>query len=161
MANSEGVTQIRPATSADVPHILEIEREATTAAHWAESDYANGLTNVSPRRLILLAEQAQRPEGFLVARCAHAAEWEIENVVVAEAARRKGFATSLINTFLERIQAQALASQQAPSVHLEVRESNLAARHLYEKSGFQLDSRRPAYYRQPDEDAILYRFLFQ
>jgi hypothetical protein len=74
--------------------MLEIEREASTAAHWAESDYANALTNPSPRRLILVAEQDQHVEGFLVARCAHAAEWEIENVVVAEAARSTNVATS-------------------------------------------------------------------
>src|SRR5258708_4230533 len=87
MANSERIRQIRPATKADVPRILEIEREASTAAHWAELDYRNALIDESPRRLILVAEQDQHVGGFLVARCAHAAEWEIENVVVAEAAR--------------------------------------------------------------------------
>jgi len=161
MANSEEVPQIRPATNADVPRILEIEREASTAAHWAESDYANALTNPSPPRLMLVAVEDQHLGGFLVARCAYAAEWEIENVVVAEAARRKGLGASLLQAFLERIHAQALASQQAVIVHLEVRESNLAARRLYEKSGFLLDSKREKYYRHPDEPAILYSLIFQ
>ena len=161
MANSEDVPQIRPATNADVPRVLEIEREASTAAHWAESDYRNALTAESPRRLILVAEQDQHVEGFLVARCAHAAEWEIENVVVAEAARRKGLGVSLLQSFLERIHAQSPTSEKAGVVHLEVRESNLAARRLYEKSGFSLDSKREKYYRYPDESAIQYRLIFQ
>ena len=158
MANREGVPQIRPATDADVSRILEIEREASTAAHWTESDYVNAFANASPKRLILVAEPV---EGFLVARCAHAAEWEIENVVVAEAARRKGLGASLLQSFLERIRAQSLASEQAGIVHLEVRESNLAARRLYEKSGFRLDSSREKYYRHPDESAILYSLIVQ
>ena len=42
------------------------------------------------------------------------------------------------------------------SVFLEVRESNSAARSLYEKLGFQQTGRRKSYYANPIEDAILY-----
>jgi [ribosomal protein S18]-alanine N-acetyltransferase len=41
------------------------------------------------------------------------------------------------------------------SVLLEVRPSNTAARRLYEKMGFSEAGRRPAYYREPQEDALL------
>jgi ribosomal-protein-alanine N-acetyltransferase len=37
-----------------------------------------------------------------------------------------------------------------------VRESNTAARRLYEKLGFSEIGRRKAYYHNPQEDAILY-----
>ena len=40
---------------------------------------------------------------------------------------------------------------------LEVRESNAAARTLYEKAGFEQTGRRHSYYTSPLEDAILYR----
>ena len=159
MASKEGA--IRLATNADVPRLLEIERESATAAHWAELDYRNAFTSQSPRRLILVAEPDQRVEGFLVARCAVAAEWEIENVVVAKDARREGLGAALVSFVLEQIRTETSDPKQPGMVHLEVRESNLAARHLYEKFGFLLDSRRTAYYRHPDEDAILYRFMFQ
>jgi len=45
-------------------------------------------------------------------------------------------------------------------VYLEVRESNHAARALYEKWAFQEAGRRKSYYRDPDEDALLLRFSF-
>jgi ribosomal-protein-alanine N-acetyltransferase len=45
------------------------------------------------------------------------------------------------------------------SIFLEVRESNLAAQKLYQSCGFEQYSRRKAYYSDPAEDALLYRFL--
>ena len=44
----------------------------------------------------------------------------------------------------------------AESVFLEVRESNTAARGLYEKLAFHQTGRRKSYYCAPLEDAILY-----
>ena len=43
----------------------------------------------------------------------------------------------------------------AAAVFLEVRESNQAARALYEKWAFLESGRRPRYYKDPEEDAIL------
>ena len=48
----------------------------------------------------------------------------------------------------------------AKAVFLEVRESNQAARALYEKWAFLESGRRRRYYQEPDEDAILYRIDF-
>ena len=46
-------------------------------------------------------------------------------------------------------------------VLLEVRESNTPARRLYEKLGFALEGRRPGYYQDPGEDALLFRLMLQ
>jgi ribosomal-protein-alanine N-acetyltransferase len=51
-------------------------------------------------------------------------------------------------------------SQAARAILLEVRESNLPARGLYEKHGFHVHGRRRAYYQRPVEDAVLYRLRF-
>ena len=48
----------------------------------------------------------------------------------------------------------------AKAVFLEVRESNYAARALYEKWAFVESGRRRRYYQDPNEDAILYRIDF-
>ena len=48
-------------------------------------------------------------------------------------------------------------SEGATAIFLEVRESNHAARSLYEKWAFSESGRRPRYYTQPEEDAIVYR----
>ena len=44
---------------------------------------------------------------------------------------------------------------------LEVRGSNLAARRLYEKNGFETVGKRKNYYEKPTEDAILMSKFFQ
>jgi len=69
---------------------------------------------------------------------------------VAPEQRRSGIGTRLIQEVLLRAEAGG-----ATSVLLEVRESNFAARRLYEKLGFSEKGRRNDYYRDPQEDALL------
>jgi len=88
--------------------------------------------------------------GFLAAR-GLGLEWEIENIVIANSAQRRGLGTRLVQEVLERAQTQG-----AQAVLLEVRESNRAARGLYSKLGFVESGRRKSYYRNPGEDAVLY-----
>ena len=49
----------------------------------------------------------------------------------------------------------------AAVLRLEVRGSNLAARRLYEKNGFETVGKRKNYYEKPTEDAILMSKFFQ
>jgi ribosomal-protein-alanine N-acetyltransferase len=71
-----------------------------------------------------------------------------------------GFGSALVSAVLEQISLHKPPNDQL-AVYLEVRESNVAARKLYEKFGFRLDNRRRAYYRLPEEDALVYRYTFQ
>jgi [ribosomal protein S18]-alanine N-acetyltransferase len=154
--------KIRPTASRDVPSILAIERADPIAAHWTEDQYLELFQPEGdmPERLVLVAESSPTayPEGttcsvigFLVAR--HVApEWELENIVVAPDARRRGVGGQLLDAFLSTAR-----HTNSEAVFLEVRESNVAARNLYEKVGFRQTGRRPAYYVNPLEDAILYR----
>jgi ribosomal-protein-alanine N-acetyltransferase len=142
---------IRPAKPSDISRILEIEREAATAAHWKQDDYVAMLAGAGAKRVLLVAEERKNVLGFLVAQTA-TDEWEIENVVVAAEARRRRLASRL----LERLLDLATGSR-AISVVLEVRESNLAARALYASAGFVRASRRAKYYSNPEEDAVIYR----
>jgi ribosomal-protein-alanine N-acetyltransferase len=139
--------RIRPATPNDAPSILALERTAAGAAHWSPEQYQEILS--SPSRVVLVAEGDGRLQGFLIARCG--IDWEIENLVVTEALRNQGLGTQLVGQLL------ALArSHGAETVLLEVRESNTAARALYEKLHFKQSGRRKAYYHDPEEDAVLY-----
>lgn len=155
---------LRSATSADIPLMMELERACPTAAHWTKERYRQAVCPATgdPKRLVLVAEAATTPEamgrgdsggiqGFLVARHL-ASEWELENIVVAAAARRKELGRQLIEALLGHAR-----EADSEAVFLEVRESNTAARRLYEKAGFQQMGRRKSYYANPAEDAILYR----
>lgn len=141
---------IRTATAADIPSLLAIESQAATAAHWTVDTYTRLLERDSSR-LVLVLEESGSIQAFIVAFCV-GPEWEIENVVVSGEARRQGLGSFLVSDLLERACARG-----AETVFLEVRESNTAARGLYEKWAFSESGRRPRYYSNPPEDAILYR----
>jgi [ribosomal protein S18]-alanine N-acetyltransferase len=146
--------------------MIDLERQCSSAAHWTEARYQKFFQQQSgdPERFILVAETSPTVRsisrdaelaGFLVA--VHiASEWELENIAVSAAVRREGIGSQLLNALLT--QANETKSE---TVFLEVRESNIAARALYEKTGFMQTGCRKAYY--PDtssgtqEDAILYR----
>jgi len=77
-------------------------------------------------------------------------EVEILDLAVDPALRRQGYAAFLLRNFLKDA-----SRSPAKKVFLEVRESNAAAIALYQKFGFQISGRRPNYYRNPQEDALL------
>ena len=159
--------RVRPAEINDIPRLLAIERQSPSAAHWSEREYhalfpgPRADEDSVPRRICLVAEMAAEIAansnnsaiaGFVVALCL-GQEWEIENIVVDSALRRRGCANLLLRELL------SLASNEgARRVLLEVRESNQAARAFYARWGFQMIGRRRNYYRDPEEDAILLHF---
>jgi ribosomal-protein-alanine N-acetyltransferase len=147
-------TLIRPATAADIPSLMSLEKHAATASHWSARQYEAMFSENASNRLALVIEQERVIQGFLVAR-AVAGEWEIENMAIAGPARRKGLGTRVLGEFLELARGQG-----AQEIFLEVRESNLAARALYEKWAFVEAGRRTRYYRDPEEDAVVYRLRF-
>jgi len=79
-----------------------------------------------------------------------AQEAELLRIAVAPEARRRGQGRQLLEAS-ERV----LMDQGITTLHLEVRCSNQAARHLYESSGWTLQRTRTAYYRD-GEDAAIY-----
>jgi ribosomal-protein-alanine N-acetyltransferase len=144
---------VRDATPADIPEMMAIAAQAATAAHWTAGMYARLLFPAAPARVVLVSVNEPGPAltGFLVALCS-GPEWEIENIAVAETARRRGVGASLVCECLRRARAA-----RAESIFLEVRQSNIIARSFYESCGFAPAGRRPAYYSGPPEDAFIYR----
>jgi ribosomal-protein-alanine N-acetyltransferase len=145
---------IRLAGPADIPTMMALERHAATAAHWSAEQYQSAFSAKAASRVALILEQDAVVQGFITGR-ALGEEWEIENIAVAGPARRRGFGRRLLAEFLDLAR-----SRHANKVFLEVRESNLAARRLYEKERFLENGRRKLYYHQPEEDAIVYQIEF-
>ena len=91
-------------------------------------------------------------DGFILMR-AVADEAEILTLAVRPAARRGGLGGRLVGEGV-----LAAAARGATRVVLEVAEDNLAARALYERTGFVEAGRRPGYYAAADggrRDALL------
>jgi ribosomal-protein-alanine acetyltransferase len=146
--------RIRRATLADIPAMMALEKHAATAAHWSLQQYETAFSAEAPSRVVLILEEEAGVQAFIAGR-ALGEEWEIENIAVAGPSRRRGLGTRLLGEFVDLAR-----SQGAEAVFLEVRESNLAARRLYEKWGFVESGRRKCYYREPEEDAMVYRLGF-
>jgi [ribosomal protein S18]-alanine N-acetyltransferase len=147
------VIRIRPGAPADLDRLLEIAGHSATAARWSRQEYAKLFAPQPERhRVLLVVEEDGRVAGFIVAHAVER-EWEIENIAVSGPARRRGLGSHLLGEFLDLVRDQG-----GQAVFLEVRESNLAARKLYEKWAFSETGRRKGYYQDPPEDALVLTF---
>lgn len=142
---------IKPASAADIPLLMTLAKTSPEASAWQAQHYK--LRVGSPDGLVFLACENGEVAGFIVARVI-APECEIENVVVAPSQRRHGIGGALVQAAVE-----SAAAEGCTAVWLEVRKSNAAARRLYASCGFSEVSRRPNYYRAPEEDAVVLRRL--
>ncbi len=77
-------------------------------------------------------------------------EAQVTNIAVAPAWRGRGVGRLLLTELIARVKVQG-----AVRMTLEVRPSNTAALALYDALGFQDCGRRPGYYQDNDEDAVI------
>ena len=144
---------IRAAIQSDLDAVLAIERASPTAAHWARAQYEAAISN--NEKLFMVAEKEHSVLGFLLASGA-IQEWELENIAVLPSARRRGIGKALMQK-LQSVAGEAGATE----IRQEMRASNLAAQKLGQRVGFTQDGHRPGYYRDPEEDALLFKYLVQ
>jgi [ribosomal protein S18]-alanine N-acetyltransferase len=138
---------IRPFEPRDIPAIEMILSESPEAAAWSKES----LEQLTARNwLAWVVECDANLAGFLVTRIIADDEAEILNLAVARSSRRAGVGTNLLRAAIGE-----LAGRRVRKLHLEVRESNTAGIALYEESGFLRAGRRPNYYRNPNEAAVL------
>jgi ribosomal-protein-alanine acetyltransferase len=152
IATHQGASvSIRVATPQDISAIVALERDSPAAAHWPEPTYRRIFSEDTPQRIALVAAEGHSNlHGFVIARTA-TDDCELENIVVLRKRQNRGIGSQLVRSL-----ATAARNQNASRIFLEVRESNAAARALYESCGFAITGRRPSYYNDPVEDAILY-----
>ena len=145
---------VRRGRRQDLPRIVAMAQECETAAQWTSEQYEKFITaGNAEQKLFLVLETNNRVNGFAVGHAA-AGEWEIENIVIDPRVQCTGLGSHLLREFL------SIARQSGRAVFLEVRESNLSARKLYQKLDFREIGRRKSYYQQPQEDAILLKLSF-
>lgn len=138
----------RVITPEDLNAVAELQRRSFANA-WGAEAIRWEMDNSDVARMYA----ARTPGGEVVAYCAYWIvfdEVHINSVAVSENLRRKGIARKL----LEGVLGEAAAGG-ARSATLEVRQSNEAARRLYESLGFLVEGVRRAYYQDPREDALI------
>ncbi|MCE5310083.1 MAG: GNAT family N-acetyltransferase [Acidobacteriales bacterium] len=132
--------RLRLATADDLEAVRGIQDRATEASHWDPARYLDYSTTVALCGGVVA--------GFLVARRTTHDETEILNLAVAPEFRRRGVATRLMMDCFDRMPG---------TYFLEVRASNTAAQALYAGLKFAPAGRRPRYYDNPVEDAVVMR----
>lgn len=100
----------------------------------------NGVLGFACATLLLDAQQASGQSGLC----------ELDSMAVDRTARRRGIGAAL----LQEVFTWAVA-RGASRLVLEVRASNATALRLYRRFGLVEEGRRPRYYTDPEEDALL------
>jgi [ribosomal protein S18]-alanine N-acetyltransferase len=151
MSSPRAETAVRPMRPADVDEVLSLAASLKDAPHWARSAYLDALNPASaPRRIALVAAASNGSlVGFAVAGLP-GGQGELETFAVAPSSQRRGVGRQLLTAM-----AQALRLAGARELRLEVRAGNLPALALYRAIGFVETGRRPRYYADPVEDAVL------
>ena len=138
---------IRKMTLDDVPDVVDLDQKSFSLP-WPERSFRFELTD-NPASRCWVAEVEDKIVGMIVVWLI-VDEAHVATIATHPDFRRKGIAKRLLSHTLRK-----LIEQGARSSFLEVRESNRAARELYRKFGYEETGRRPRYYKDNDEDAIL------
>lgn len=137
-----------PMTADHVRAVAALEKLCFSAP-WSENSVASELDN--PLSLWLVALNGDTVVGYVGSQ-AVLDEADMMNIAVLPEYRRLGIAQRLVTALCDR-----LADNGVRSLTLEVRVSNDPAKALYGKLGFVQAGRRPNYYSNPKEDALILR----
>ena len=138
----------RLASAADLDGVLAIEQASfnnPTTREWYEGELKRPEVCY-----IYVLRTADQPVAAFCAFWLVAEQAHINNLAVLPELRGRGLGTQL----LEAITHEA-GRLGAAILTLEVRQSNDAARRLYERAGFYQDGVRKNYYTNPIEDALI------
>lgn len=147
--------QIVPATPDMLPDILALE-EACFSSPWTRKMLEAELTSNQFAHFLVARQQAESTTEAEPTIIGYHCFWivfeelRLMNVAVRESMRRRGVGATLVTEAL-----RLGVNQAATRAVLEVRASNNPARSLYTRLGFVQVSRRPHYYTNPIEDAVL------
>jgi [ribosomal protein S18]-alanine N-acetyltransferase len=152
---------VRVATPDEIDAVVALERATAFAPHWQREIYAEMARAGGPddapgklQRCLIVARDGGRITGFAVGHfnIVLPDSAVLESVCVAPGLRRIGVGKALCNAVIQWCRGLG-----ATEVALEVRASNAGAIALYKLLGFVEAGRRPRYYQDPQDDAVLMR----
>lgn len=131
-----------------VPYIAQLEKVCFSDP-WSEASIAYELTN--PLSLWLVAMDGDDLVGYVGSQSVLDGA-DMMNIAIAPSHRRQGIAYRLVDALIVQLKQKGVRM-----LLLEVRVSNEPARALYEDLGFTVVGKRPGYYSNPKEDALILR----
>lgn len=138
---------VRQLTVDDLDQLLRLE-EACFSAPWSRESYRRELTENDLAHYwgVFAEDELIGFAGYWLILD----EGHITNIAVAPKRQNQGVGGFLLQGVINRCLAGG-----GKFLTLEVRASNQAALHLYEKAGFVSSGVRPGYYDDPREDAVI------
>ena len=144
--------QLIPMDNCHVAQVAALEKQCFSEP-WSENSVASELSN--PLSAWLVAMDGDALAGYVGSQSVMG-ESDMMNIAVDAHYRRQGIAQALVEALVAQLKEKG-----NHSLTLEVRISNQPAIALYEKLGFAQVGRRPNYYRNPKEDALILRKEWQ
>ena len=144
--------QLIPMDNRHVAQVAALEKQCFSDP-WSESSVASELSN--PLSAWLVAMDGDVLAGYVGSQSVMG-ESDMMNIAVDAHYRRQGIAQALVKELVAQLKEKG-----NHSLTLEVRISNQPAIALYEKLGFEHVGKRPNYYRNPKEDALILRKEWQ
>ena len=132
----------------DIPSVVMIDKQSFSLP-WPETSYRFELQDNAASRAFV-AETEDHEIVAMIVSWLIVDELHIATIATTPNRRRQGIGSQILIAALK--DAQAAGAKRA---FLEVRAGNQAAQDMYHKFGFVQAGRRPAYYRDNSEDAIL------
>ena len=138
---------IRRMILADIDQVVEIDR-ASFSLPWPPRSFQYEVTDNAASRGWVAEIEGCIVGMIVIWMIVH--EAHIATIAVRPDFRRRGIAEKLLLHALT-----CARSEGAIRAFLEVRAGNMAAQEMYRKYGFVVDGRRPRYYKDNNEDAVL------
>lgn len=138
--------EIRKMAEEDLSEVCAIE-QAAFSQPWREEDFRKAIKDCNNTYLVAILQDS------VAGYCGYwgiAGEGDIFNIAVKEEDRGQGIGYQLLTSLINEAKSRGITS-----LTLEVRVSNLAARHLYEVMGFEEAGIRRNFYDKPKEDAVI------
>ncbi len=137
---------IRPLEACHI-HAAHIIETLCFSQPWSEAALSEELDN--PLACFLVAEQEGTVAAYGGMHCV-AGEAYVTNIAVHPDYRGQGLGKAITCALIE-----AATNRGMTTISLEVRESNTIAISLYTSLAFALIGKRPGFYQQPKEDALI------
>lgn len=139
-------------TESDIEQILLIEK-ISFKQPWSSKLFHEELSSRDAFDYVVKLDCSDKPDEVIAYLCSRitGSEMSILRIAVAPECRNSGIAFWLLNRCFE-----IAVTKGVTSVFLEVRESNNAAAALYSKLAFMPVGKRPNYYSETGEDALVF-----
>lgn len=137
---------IRRMQAGDLEQVAELEK-CCFSESWSYRLLEAGL--YSDYDIYYVFEQEEKILGYCNLRIL-AGEGEVQRIAVLPQYRGRGLGRKMMEAMMN-----ISRENQVTAVSLEVRESNTAARSLYESYGFAEEAVRKDYYHEPTENAVI------